>query len=1102
MSIASNNLFSQDGFFWWFGVVEDRMDPLLLGRVRVRIIGYHTDDQSLLPTDDLPWAIPMQSINSAAISGKGDAPLGPLEGTWVIGFFADGKDCQQPVVMGTLGGLPGDLVRCGKTPPNLNNVKRDGNGNVIRDQNGDPIPEEPTETVPAETASKAIKSTLPPLDQNQLQKLMDALGQRESGSVAGGTQNYSITNQLGYVGKYQFGAAALQTLGYVTWPVPAKARKNSDLSSSNIWTGKNGCSSLEDWKANKNNCQEVAMYELLRSNYNSLKDLGVVTTEDKVDVVSGYLAVAHLLGPGGARDLKRGIINKDGNGTSAYEYFELGVRAQGSTVSTPVTANSGVTPAKPPRQINYAGALNDPKLGQPDGFGDPNQIWPDCDYVDRQDTNKLATNNSSFEGTILEEKQRDRIETIPVANGGESWAEPPSAYNAKYPYNKVTETESGHVIELDDTPNAERVHIYHRSGTHIEIDKNGTLRCKIKGDQYQIVNKNDNLYVQGSMNITVDGAHNLLVKNTVDVEIFGKTTVNIKNEAEVNISKDANVTIGGNANVTVGAEANINVSDDLNIKAKNINMQADQDINLRSGNYTNVRTGGDLNFIVRGDEQHEISGAFDLDSAVANINSGTANPFTALSSGLSGVNLSLQNILPGELSNLPLPTDIANVFNPMNKTLGGLIGQVGGSNSILNVGSLANIFSGSGVQGILNNALANPAIANAIGGLSQLGNVQNIVGGQLGQLAGLGGVGNVINTIGLGNFNQILNNAGLGNLNSIVENALSNPALANAVTGFREAANALTSGNGLDIGRILDTGGIAQLDRLLGDSGLGNLNKLLNDAGVNLQSLSQNILSPEANRLLSNITNSGVIPPELIQRGIDLTKAFYKNGAGNFDVTLASLVPSVAVDGSEFKSWGYFSPKTQLSQYFNLAALTTQVAEPALQFPVMRQFGLDKADIVTNLKALSVNVLDPIADRYRNIQVTDAFRPSNGYLAAIQVNNPVKDLVDAAVGGDAASNEVLRLINSPTAHNLGQAANIQFKDAKATDYYEAARWIRDNVAYDQMRLEYTTMGDAQPFITVTHNPAGNRPADALDKVVTCVNGQVVANYLVDMTSVL
>ena len=96
------NIFNTDNFNWWIGVVEDRMDPEKLGRVRVRIFGYHTDDKASLPINDLPWAIPIQPITSAAISGIGSSPLGPVEGTWVIGFFLDGEDCQQPAVFGTL----------------------------------------------------------------------------------------------------------------------------------------------------------------------------------------------------------------------------------------------------------------------------------------------------------------------------------------------------------------------------------------------------------------------------------------------------------------------------------------------------------------------------------------------------------------------------------------------------------------------------------------------------------------------------------------------------------------------------------------------------------------------------------------------------------------------------------------------------------------------------------------------------------------------------------------------------------------------------------------------------------------------------------------
>ena len=41
----TNHFMGMDGFVWFTGVVEDRDDPDQLGRVRVRILGYHTEDK-------------------------------------------------------------------------------------------------------------------------------------------------------------------------------------------------------------------------------------------------------------------------------------------------------------------------------------------------------------------------------------------------------------------------------------------------------------------------------------------------------------------------------------------------------------------------------------------------------------------------------------------------------------------------------------------------------------------------------------------------------------------------------------------------------------------------------------------------------------------------------------------------------------------------------------------------------------------------------------------------------------------------------------------------------------------------------------------------
>jgi len=81
-------------FVWWKGKVEDLTDPLEMGRVKVRILGYHSDDTSQIPTSDLPFAYPAMPINSR----PSDSPIGPAVGTWVMGFFADGKNAQQPIM--------------------------------------------------------------------------------------------------------------------------------------------------------------------------------------------------------------------------------------------------------------------------------------------------------------------------------------------------------------------------------------------------------------------------------------------------------------------------------------------------------------------------------------------------------------------------------------------------------------------------------------------------------------------------------------------------------------------------------------------------------------------------------------------------------------------------------------------------------------------------------------------------------------------------------------------------------------------------------------------------------------------------------------------
>ena len=99
-----SDFMGQEGFVWFVGVVEDRDDPERLGRVRVRCLGYHTENKTLIETEDLPWANVMGPTDTPSMNGLGHTPPFIVEGSWVLGFFRE-VELQQPIIFGTLPGF-------------------------------------------------------------------------------------------------------------------------------------------------------------------------------------------------------------------------------------------------------------------------------------------------------------------------------------------------------------------------------------------------------------------------------------------------------------------------------------------------------------------------------------------------------------------------------------------------------------------------------------------------------------------------------------------------------------------------------------------------------------------------------------------------------------------------------------------------------------------------------------------------------------------------------------------------------------------------------------------------------------------------------------
>ena len=112
-SILKSNFIGKDGFIWWIGQVapaetwrteKSRVDTEVgegwAYRCKVRIIGYHSFDDTKLPNEDLPWAHILTSADSGA-PGQGSfgKTHGLVGGESVLGFFLDGEEGQQPVVV-------------------------------------------------------------------------------------------------------------------------------------------------------------------------------------------------------------------------------------------------------------------------------------------------------------------------------------------------------------------------------------------------------------------------------------------------------------------------------------------------------------------------------------------------------------------------------------------------------------------------------------------------------------------------------------------------------------------------------------------------------------------------------------------------------------------------------------------------------------------------------------------------------------------------------------------------------------------------------------------------------------------------------------------
>ena len=365
-----SNFMGKDGFQWFVGVVEDRQDPQKLGRVRVRCLGYHSENISDLPTNKLPWAHPMNPITSATVSGVGQTPLGAVEGTWVVGFFQDGADAQQPIIMGTLPGVP--------------------------------------RTLPTKDSGKGFQD---------------------------------------------------------------------------------------------------------RSNGNYPKYLN-------------------------EPDMNRLAINE--KGTSAQDVADKEVSdAQGFDIPLSTT-----TELNPHPTLTLRRADREKNIGRAD-----------------------------FNAIDIGRANAPAPRSLP-GDDGTNFSEPATTYNAQYPYNHVYETEAGHIKEYDDTPNSERIHERHSTGTGYEINEFGDKVQRVKRDNYEIISNDHFAHIKGNHSTTTDGGVRVFVN--ANAKTRSDYTIQVGSNASVNIQVDKGDVnlVAPQGEINMKAEdMNIDVTKDFRVKAQSVNFE-------------------------------------------------------------------------------------------------------------------------------------------------------------------------------------------------------------------------------------------------------------------------------------------------------------------------------------------------------------------------------------------------------------------------------------------------------------------------------------------------------------------------------------------------
>lgn len=487
-------VFMNDNFF--YGVVEDRDDPLMIGRLRVRMFAIHSPlkvaaETEGAPTENLLWCQVIQPITSAAISGVGSSPTGVVEGTHVVGFFRDNM-CQDGVILGTIGGYP--IKECnpqegfndpnGQYPryinaPDTNILARGGVTPKLELGVTDEVEEPVTVENQDLNTDEAPNADKTPAEDMKPSPPPASFGIREMVRYDEGIRVNVYWDTEGY-----------PTIGIGHLILFEKTKNTSKIYAE---LSKHVGRKVTNGRITEEECNMLFEQDLAKVQRDIARNAKVGPVYATLDA-SRKMAIENMtfqMGIGGVADFTRAL---------AYMLAEEWKSAYNEMLDS-------LWAKQTPERANRVAKV-------------------------------ILNGNLSSYGVRSSQKANQDKNLL--------FEEPKSPYAAKYPYNNVYESECGHIIEIDNTPGAERLHTRHTTGTFEEIHPDGTRVTKIVGVDYLITHSNRNVHIKGNANVVIDGDATVVIAGNSDTTIEGNVTQLIRGNVTEQIDGNVTQTVNGN----------------------------------------------------------------------------------------------------------------------------------------------------------------------------------------------------------------------------------------------------------------------------------------------------------------------------------------------------------------------------------------------------------------------------------------------------------------------------------------------------------------------------------------------------------------------------